>query len=226
MTHTHPIFFSPERLRRFPATFRFFFSVTLKFPAQITFLKSQIEANSGTMEAPAARRSKRAKRDPRAAIDAAVRAVGRAQQRAMFTGNHLEESVLRQQFAAMQEDNSIETTDEYELLTRRFDALSYHNAQKLVLELQAKTYQYQVAQQSLKVGEPTSAAPTKAFDCGICLDEKPLSAMRLAMPCGHAFCAACIAAHKEANRTRDAGCDEKGCPICRGPIDSVFKPRF
>ena len=178
------------------------------------------------MQAPDARRPKRGRRDPRAALDAAVRVAERAQQRAMFMGNHLEEIVLRQQLAAMQEDHAIETTDEYELVTRRFNEISHYTAEKQLFDLQSKTYQYQLAQQSLKVAQPTATAPTKAFDCAICLDEKPLSAVRLAMPCGHAFCAACIATLKEANRTRDPGVAESPCPTCRGPITSVFKPRF
>jgi hypothetical protein len=179
------------------------------------------------MEASDARRPKRARRDPRAALDAAVRAAERAQQRCMFTGNHLEETVLRQQLAAMQEDHAIEVTDEFDLVTRRFNSISDQNAQKQLLDLQAKTYQYQLAQQRLKAPEPATPEPkTQAFDCAICLDEKPLPCVRLAMPCGHAFCAACLAALKEANRTRDPGVDESPCPTCRGPITSVFKPRF
>jgi len=180
------------------------------------------------MEAAEARRPKRARRDPRAAIDAAVRAAERAAERLRFTGHpELEEHILRKQIENMKDDHTIETTDEYDLVTRRFNAISHHTAEKQLHDLQAKTYQYQLAQKNLKVAEPAAPAPkTKGFDCSICLDEKPLSAVRLAMPCGHAFCAACIAAHKEANRTRDAGCEEKGCPLCRGPIDSVFKPRF
>ena len=179
------------------------------------------------MQAPDARRPKRAKRDPRTALDAAVRAAERAQQRTMFTGNHLEETVLRQQLAAMQEDHAIETTDEYELVTRRFNAISHHTAEKQLLDLQAKTYQYQMAQKSLKVTEQVAPAPkTKVFDCAIRRDENPVHTARIARPCGHAFCAACIATLKESNRTRDPGCDEQGCPVCRGAITSVFKPRF
>ena len=179
------------------------------------------------MQAPDARRPKRARRDPRAALDAAVRAAERAAERARYTGNEIEDYVLRTQLAAMQQDHAIETTDEYDLITRRLNAISHHTAEKQLHDLQAKTYQYQLAQQSLKVAEPAAPAPkTKAFDCVICLDEKPLPTARLAMPCGHAFCAACIATIKEANRTRDPGVAEKGCPTCRGPITSVFKPRF
>ncbi len=179
------------------------------------------------MEAADTRRPKRARRDPRAALDAAVRAAERAAERARFTGTEVEDYILRKQLEAMHEDKAIETTDEFDFITRRFNAISHQTSEKQLLDLQAKTYQYQLAQKSLKVREPAAPAPkTKAFDCAICLEEKPLSTVRLAMPCGHAFCAACIAAHKEANRTRDAGCDEKGCPVCRGPIASVFKPRF
>ena len=179
------------------------------------------------MEAPDARRPKRARRDSRFALDAAVRVADRARQRNMFTGHDLEDHVLRSQLEAMAADGTIETTDEYELVTRRFNAISLYTAEKQLLDLQSKTYQYQLAVQSLKVAAPTDrTAPSKAFDCVICLDERPLSTVRLAMPCGHAFCAACIAAHQEANRTRDPRCDEKGCPVCRGPITSVFKPSF
>lgn len=179
------------------------------------------------MEAPDARRPKRARRDSRYALEAAVRVADRARQRNMFTGNHLEDHVLRCQLAEMKDDKAIETTDEYEIVTRRFNAISLYTAEKQLLDLQSKTYQYQLAVQSLKVEAPTDrTAPPKAFDCVICLDERPLSTVRLAMPCGHAFCAGCIAAHQEANRTRDPGCDENGCPVCRGPITSVFKPRF
>jgi hypothetical protein len=180
------------------------------------------------MQAPAARRSKRAKLDPRAPHDAALRAAERAAERLRYTGHpDLEEHVLRQQIEKIKDDHTIETTDEYELITRRFNEISKYTAKKQEVDLLSKTYQYQLAQKELTAKDDTEDMPkTKGFACGICLEEKSLSTARFVVPCGHAFCAGCIGAHKEDNRTRDPGHAEKGCPICRGPMTSVLKPRF
>ena len=172
------------------------------------------------MSAPAAKRAKFTKAETIRMLDAAVRAAERSAERVRFTGHELEGHVLGRQIEQMQTDGAIETTDEYDLITQRLNEISKEKAQK-------KTFDARLTHETLLVDLfADETKKTNVFDCGVCLSEKPLSRMRLVMPCAHAFCAGCIAMLKETNRTRDPGQDEKGCPKCRGPIASAFKPYF
>jgi hypothetical protein len=94
------------------------------------------------------------------------------------------------------------------------------------LELVKETNKERVSFENLMADFVADGAKkTGVFDCGVCLEEKPLARMRM-LNCGHVFCAGCVAVLKEANRTRDVGQEAKGCPKCRCPIAAVLKPYF
>ena len=172
------------------------------------------------MSAAGAKRSRTAKGENRRMIDAAVRAAQRAAERVRYTGSDLETYVLNKQIGEVEADEAIEKTDEYDLITERLNVLSKEKAEQ-------KRFDARLAHETMMADLfADETKKTNVFDCGVCLTEKPLSRMRLLMPCNHVFCAGCIAQLKEANRTRDPGIDEKGCPKCRGPIASVVKPFF
>ena len=73
-------------------------------------------------------------------------------------------------------------------------------------------------EEKLKIQEETKLIQQRVKDnpddCCICYDESPDTAV---VPCGHAyFCYKCILNQK-------LNYSDKGCPFCRGPIDSLLK---
>ena len=207
------------------------------------------EKETHAKQAPAA---KRAKREARPVLNDAMRAAHRAAERALHVGGAREVGILLEQIKQIHNDNELATTDEYETITKRLDGLAQHKARKDEQTFQEEINQKQLhdncVRRSCKERDhelqkeihnermayetfmaefvADGAKKTGMFDCGVCLAEKPLARMRLITPCGHAFCAGCVAVLKETNRKRNPGGDAKGCPKCRGPMAGVLKPYF
>ena len=61
----------------------------------------------------------------------------------------------------------------------------------------------------------SSPLDTKEGPCAICLEETITNPV--VMPCGHAFCFACVGKYQQSSTSKSAGL----CPYCRGEIPSV-----
>lgn len=197
---------------------------------------------------------KRTKREApvRPAVVASMRAAQRAAERAMQVGRSSEIATLQDHIKQIHHDSDVATSDEYEAITKRLNELAQHRARKEELnltkemldqdlhrdivkrkvrqddhELQKEIHKERVAYEALMADYVADGVKkTGVFDCSICLSEKPLPRLRVLSPCGHVFCAGCVSALKEANRTRDPGAAAKGCPKCRAEWTSVLKPYF
>ena len=64
-----------------------------------------------------------------------------------------------------------------------------------------------------------SALDTKEGPCAICLEETITNPVVL--PCGHAFCFACVGKYQQTSES-----DEASCPYCRGVIPDVVERSF
>jgi len=135
----------------------------------------------------------------------AARQAGRAAQRAINRTNAVldadEVDTLQAQIDELDELSDEDSAKEYAIIKARFAALAGEHNSKIA----------------------TEANKDLSFTCAICFDDCSIFActgLRILTPCGHGFCAGCIATHM---------CDDAPisiCPNCRMPITSVMPPFF
>ena len=65
----------------------------------------------------------------------------------------------------------------------------------------------------------TTTLETKEGPCAICLEETITNPV--VMPCGHAFCFACVGHYQKSSTSKEAL-----CPYCRGEIPDVVDKAF
>jgi hypothetical protein len=121
----------------------------------------------------------------------------------------LELEILEEQIDRLESESDDESLKEFDVIQRRLKTLTEQYNRDAVKEVNKNL----------------------EFACSICMDNHKKDVLRIVNPCGHGFCAECLAKHMEAASVAALDAvngDPAGplCPGCRGAIADVITPYF